>query len=267
MGLHTVIHKLFFPKLKVKPKQSWKDNLAELGKVENLNILRNSKRISAVSVINPNQDIKGIAIFAHPISRKAKYFYADGVRISHYLNNGYRVILFDFNGFGESDYIDLYFWKDTAKVIEFAYANYPNENIVLHGISFGSFHCIRAIPTLPKNSKVVLENTNRSLLDYWKHWPHTAIAVKILQSKFVSPGFIRDMNVIDVFKDLDRSDIQYLFITCSDDKFTPRNEMEELAEYLRNEKSFLHTQNTKHLEAPTGAESEYKQAIFELVEA
>lgn len=247
---YQALHKLFFLGLKVPPKSSWKAGLSALGTIEEFAIFRSSKKIAAVLVSPQHLQPLGTVILAHPLSRKAKYFFSDDLRIKNYLKLGYRTLLFDFNGFGESDLIDPFFWKDTEKVIEFVCEHLQQEALILHGLSFGSFHAIRAIPALPKGSKVILENTNRSLYDYWKCWPHTALAIKILELKFISPGFVRDMNVINVFKQLDRSDIRFLFITCSDDKFTPRVEMEELAAYLKSEKNFLHTKDTKHLEAP-----------------
>ncbi len=265
-AIHSFIHRLFFPGVKIPPKLNWKTDLNNFGQVKEFSLLRDTKKITAVLVSPRNTSPIGTVIFAHPISRKAKYFFSDGLRIKNYLNAGYRVVLFDFNGFGESDRIDLYFWKDTQAVINYVKQRFSNEPIILHGVSFGSFHVIRAIPALPQGSKIILENTNRSLYDYWKHWPHTAFVVRALEIKFWSPRFVRDMNIIEVFKELQRPDLRFLFITCSNDKFTPRNEMEELAGYLNSPKTFLHTENTKHLEAPVIAEQEYANALLKFLE-
>lgn len=257
--IHKRLHQLFFPGLKIKPQKKWRNDLAAYGMVKDLSIRRAGKVIAAC-LVSPSIEVRGTAIFGHPLSRRAKYFFADGVRIKHYLDLGYQVILFDFNGFGESDKIDLYFWKDAAAVIDYAIQQFFQYDMVFHGVSFGSFHGIRALSHLPPNSKVVLENTNRSLYDYWKHWWYKALAIRILEHRLVSPQFIKDMNVRDALQQLNRPDLRFLFITCSDDEYTPRVEMEELASFLASEKQFLHVEHAKHLEAPQAID-QYHHAI------
>ncbi len=264
--INSTLHRLFFPGLKVPPKASWQEELKSYGQIEELSISRNSKKIAAILLRPQTEKIRGTVIFAHPISRKAKYFFSDGLRIKNYLNASYRVVLFDFNGFGESDRIDLYFWKDIATVIHYVREKFPNEPLILHGLSFGSFNCIRATKELPTNSKVILENNSRSMYDYWKRWPHKALVIKILEVKLWAPSFMRDMNMIQALKELNRPDLQFLFITCSDDKITPANEMLELADYLTAPKFFLHIENAKHLEGPIVAEQEYAQALNRFLE-
>ena len=52
----------------------------------------------------------------HPITNRGKYFFTKDKRLEPYLESGYEVALLDFNGFGESERIDFYYWRDMEAV-------------------------------------------------------------------------------------------------------------------------------------------------------
>lgn len=260
------IQKIFFRDLKVSPKEIWQHRAEALGCFSQSHLLRRDKKISFYTIDpNPTEGSRClsdyIVIFSHPISRKGKYFFSDSPRAQMYLNHGCTVLAFDYNGFGQSDRIDLYYWQDAARVIDYVKSEYPHKKIIVHGASFGAFHIIRALSFLPEQSLVVLENVNKSLLDYWKKWPLTATLVRVLQTLRLRA--IRDMDVQAVFRQFARDDLFIQFFACEKDEMTTLSEMRELYEILASEnKSFTVFPGVGHLAAPTKNPALYQSALL-----
>lgn len=259
-AITSLVFKLFFPGLKVHPKPIWVQKLKKFGETQSFFIKRGNENISCIKVINPKHfgRSRKIVIFAHPISKKAKYWFTEGNRIKAYIDLGYDIVLFDFNGFGESDRIDFFYWKDAESVIHYMSMQPNISQIVLHGISFGSFQIIRATSSLPLNSVVVLENTSRSLFDYWKRWFVTRNAIRVIE--FMRLQSIKDMDAISYFKNLERDDLKFIFIVCDNDRFTPADEGEDLASYVKSDKEFVIFKGD-HFDAPKTDPDKYVKLL------
>ncbi len=255
----VTLQNLFFPRLKVAPKANWKEKLKAFGTVADIKIQRNGRTLSVIEITPRSGSNGNVVVMAHPISKRAKYFFAGGSRIQTYLNAGYSVVLYDFNGFGESDRIDLYYWRDTEAVIAHARAR-NRGHMILHGVSFGAFHIARAVPTLPQGSTVVFENVSRSLYDYWKRWRLTAAAVKIIQT--TGARSFAEMDIMTPLHEMNRPDLKLIFIACETDAFTPADEMRDLAAVLpQSQVVFIDIPGAGHLEAPEKAAGQYAQAL------
>jgi len=246
------------------PSKRWVHKAVSLGQYERFNVARNGKRIAcyriAPRVASSDEDAP-IVLFSHPISRKAKYFFSETGRASTYLDKGFTVFAFDYNGFGESESIDLYYWCDVAAVLDYLKIQFPQRKIILHGTSFGAFHMIRALQNLPLNSFVVLENVNKSLLSYWRRWPQTAILVQLLQWMKFRP--VLEMNVRNVVKSFTRTDLHIQFIACENDDLTTLAEMRELYDELATpNKQFTVFNGAGHLAAPTKDPALYQSVLF-----
>ncbi|MCR6651534.1 MAG: hypothetical protein NVV73_08600 [Cellvibrionaceae bacterium] len=262
--LTSLIQKAFFKGVRSEPNSRWLRRAASQGDYSKFYIFREKKKIACYS-LGPKDNLANedepIVLFSHPISKKAKFFFTDTERSLPYLNKGWVVFAFDYNGFGESDVIDLYYWKDVVAVLDYLKVQFPNRKIVLHGASFGAFHIIRAMEHLPPNSSVVLENVNKSLLSYWQRWPLTAILVRILLLIRARP--VLDMNVRQVIKSFARPDMHVQFIACEDDALTTQVEMRELYEDLATtNKTFTVFAGAGHLAAPAKDPGLYQIALF-----
>jgi hypothetical protein len=266
--LTLILQKIFFDKARGDPNPRWQQRARRLGTYEELSVWRCRKKL-ACYVIHPKRVIEAqtsdsnpaLVIFSHPISRKSKFFFSDSERAQTYLQRGFSVLAFDYNGFGESDSIDLFYWRDVVAVIDYVKQHYPDQKLVLHGASFGAFHIIRALAHLPQGSEVVLENVNKSLLSYWQKWPGTGRLVKLLE--VLRLGAIRDMDVQKVVREFQRSDLHIRFIACEQDLFTTLEEMRELYEQLATDnKSFTIFQGAGHLTAPSKDPELYQTALF-----
>lgn len=262
-----MLQRVFFKSTNADPNPRWRMRARILGSYQEFEVRRRGGAL-ACFVIHPDKCDKtisapdaGIVIFSHPISRKNKFFFSDSGRASAYLERGFSVLAFDYNGFGESDSIDLFYWRDVVTVIEYVKQNYPQQHVVLHGTSFGAFHIIRALEHLPQGAEVVLENVNKSLLSYWRRWPLTGSLVKILE--LLRLRAIRDMDVQSVVRGFRRADLHVQFIACEEDALTTPSEMRELYEQLATEnKSFTVFDGAGHLAAPSRDPVLYQTALF-----
>lgn len=262
-GTH-LLQNLFFPGLKVKISNKWRENLRTNATVSEVEIERSGRRLSALLVMPAQtaleaQPISKVAILSHPISKKGKYYFAGSPTLETYLKNGVPVVVFDFNGFGESDRIDMYYWKDATAVAKKASELYPNAKIILHGTSFGAFHIVRAIPTLPKGSTAILENVSRSLYDYWKRWFLTRNAVSIIQ-KLPLQAF-RDMEIQSVLRELDYDNLNVEMIACENDRFTPAEEMKDLARTGHQKIGYHSFASAEHLKASESDPQRYNTLL------
>jgi fermentation-respiration switch protein FrsA (DUF1100 family) len=259
--LSVLLQRVFFGGVKVLPKPIWQKRAQQMGHLRTGTVPRNNGDLSFIH-LEPDGDnnINKIVILSHPISRKGKYFFTESKRAQPYLNKGYSVVAFDYNGFGESDRIDLFYWRDVAAIIEYVKAQFPHKRITLHGASFGAFHIARALNHLPSNAYVIFENVNKSLWDYWKRWPVTSVLVRVLE---LTPlRAIRDMDIQAVFKEFTRDDLHIQFIACEQDDVTTLQEMQELYEVLRSSnKSFTLIEDAGHLAAPTKNPTLYNDVL------
>lgn len=257
----AVLQRLFFRDVKVEPNPRWQARAEKAGELSLQWLPRSPEKPTQrlrIAVIKPKNSAEHVekcqcmadtlVVLAHPLNKKAKYFFTDSGRAQVYLACGAQVIIFDFNGFGESDSVDLFYWRDTLAVLEFARQQFPSKKIVLHGASFGAFHVIRAAQFLPAHATLVLENVNKSLLSYWKRWPFTYALALFLECLRVPA--IRDMNVRSAMRALKREDLTIKFLACEDDVYTPVGEMRELYDDVPiTQKSFTLFAGATHLAA------------------
>jgi pimeloyl-ACP methyl ester carboxylesterase len=167
--------------------------------------------------------------------------------------------VFDFNGFGESDRIDLSYWKDAVAVIRHVRQVKGTCAVALHGLSFGAFHVVRAIPELSPGAGVILENISRSLYDYWKRWFVTRIAVWLCERTGLQAA--REMDIVGFFDQAARLDVRVLFIGCEEDTLTPVAEMRDLFEHVSAEKMFVQIRGAQHYMAPAADAASYWRGI------
>lgn len=223
---------------------------------------RGDGRLSYLKISSGPESSGNCVIFCHPISKKGKYFFTETNRAQSYMDEGFLVYSFDFNGFGDSNSIDLFYWQDVVAVIRYVMSEHQPSKVILHGASFGAFQLLRAMPHLPLKSVVVLENVNKSLISYWCRWWHAALAVKCLQ--FLKVKSILHMDAYQVAKSFSRHDLTLHFMACELDSLTTVAEMKELFSWFDTEKkTFTLFIGAMHLAAPVKNLPLYKQVIFD----
>lgn len=112
---------------------------------------------------------KGTIILAHPYLADAKLFFLRRGHAEMYLKLGFDVFLFDFNGFGESPFLNFDYEEDLMIVSEFAKSLNPSQSVSGHGISFGASHTL-TYATFKNNvfDNIIIENCLDSNLSYYR---------------------------------------------------------------------------------------------------
>ena len=124
-----------------------------------------------ICILYKKTDIKskGTIILAHPYLADAKLFFLRRGNAEMYLKLGFDVFLFDFNGFGESPFLNFEYEEDLMIVAEFAKSLNPDQSVSGHGISFGASHTL-TYATFKNNvfDNIIIENCLDSNLSYYK---------------------------------------------------------------------------------------------------
>lgn len=255
---------LFFRNVRMPPRPEWKEQFRQWGEAEPIAIPRGDHHLAAQRLSGPSPRNR-LAVLAHPISRKGKYFFNEGRRIQHYLDRGYDILAFDYNGFGESPRIDCFFWQDARAVLTYCNTHWPLDHLIFHGLSFGAFQAARAFSALPDQASVVFENVNRTLLDYWKQWWIPWLALKFLSTVGWKP--LKEMNAQSSLQELDRPDLNFLFIACGSDEFCKVEELEHLAACAGPQSHIEIFPKAGHFGAPESDPDHYRRALDKITRA
>jgi len=93
-----IIQNIFFKGARALPKPVFKDRAGRLGNASLCEVTRNGGAIKVLTVSPVAGSTKctchcgAVVVMAHPISRKAKYFFTESVRAERYLQCGATVV-------------------------------------------------------------------------------------------------------------------------------------------------------------------------------
>jgi len=111
----------------------------------------------------------GMVFLSHPYLADAKQFFLKNGHALMYLELGYDVVVFDYNGFGESKFTDFNYPDDLRIVINHFRSLFPSTSFYGHGISFGASNLINyTINSEHQLLKIIIENCLDSNLTYYK---------------------------------------------------------------------------------------------------
>lgn len=206
---------------------------------------------------------KGVVILAHPMFHLGKYFFVEYGHAQMYLNHGYHVYIFDFNGFGESDDRDFDFQQDLTSVIQTANEQYSSLPLALHGVSFGASQILPA--TLANEDIVdalIVESATSSNLEYYK-----GKGSKLYHLLNLYNVLFPEKNAQNLYYNLigEIKNTPILFIYGSNDIKTPVWMGKKLYENAVTEKKFVEF-DTKHLTTISEEPEAYRKEIFEFLE-
>lgn len=160
--IKKIIHQLILP----RGNQFIEDPELAIGWEKNIIVFDNKQ----ICVLHQSPvTAHSIIILAHPYLSEARQFYLKRGHAAMYLNMGFHVVLFDFNGFGESPFEDFNYEEDVRIVAEHFKAKYPDKNISGHGISFGASHVLSYATKMNHHfKKIIVENCLDSNLTYYR---------------------------------------------------------------------------------------------------
>jgi hypothetical protein len=164
------------------------------------------------------QRAKGTIVLGHPMGKEAKgYFLKNGYR-ELYHDCDLNVIVFDFNGFGESGQGNFSFYKDIAAIGHYAVSQFPSVPLFYHGISLGGQWSTIAFTEEHTFDFALLESIPTTLDEFWVRYPFAYRFLKILY--LFLPRFANKVRMIDRIAEIKR--IRSILLIYSEmDEFTP----------------------------------------------
>jgi len=258
--LQILAHRIFLPRGRNYKPEPLLENTYERHYITHLD-----KSICVLYKSNINATAKYVVVLAHPYLNEAKKFFLSKGHADMYVQLGFDVVLFDFNGFGESSFVDFNYCEDVFLVANFVSSKFPNRRMIGHGISFGASHII-TYSTKAENKfcKIVVENCLDSNLSYYKkrnkklYW-----LSKILM--FLLPNLNKDHDYLDKIGRLQNIE-ETLFIYNSADELTTLDMGFEMVNRCNSDSKFFKAKG-KHLQALEINREEYIQQILSISES
>lgn len=129
---------------------------------------RSGAVISAVLFRADESRQKATLILGHPACVEGKQYFIDSGYAAYMKGNGFNVIAFDFNGFGESTHGNFLFHEDILAAGKKAKELFPDLPLGYHGVCMGAHWGINAFNDYDhRYSFAVLESPADSWKKYW----------------------------------------------------------------------------------------------------
>ncbi len=260
MSIYKILKKPFFGSFMVE----WKNPLTEEQRKEWKLIETQSKSGGTIKALfaNARQTApKATIILGHPMGKEAKGYFLKNGYSDLLLDNGYNVVVFDINGFGESTHGNFSYFEDIVAISQKAKELTPNLPIGYHGISLGGMWAtISFADETHGYDFAIIESAATSLEEFWIHFPMAYKVLKVMD--WIMPKYQQKIRMIDRIKEAKKLK-SILFIYSQADNWTTVSMGER---FLKNSpiKSELWTvTNAKHASIIKSNHSEeYKQKIL-----
>jgi pimeloyl-ACP methyl ester carboxylesterase len=190
--LHRLGKKVFFGRF--QKRWRWPEGIAE-SDWERVAFRRgNGPRLAAVFGA-ARGEAAGAAVLAHPMGVAAKGFWLKQGHGELLRRNGFHVLAFDFNGFGESESDDFDYPNDLIAAGEYLRDRVAPLPLAVVGCSFGAGYAVCAMAKEAQPFRAaVLEAAFPSLPFYWRSYPIPRLFLRA--SQVVYPRFERELRPI-----------------------------------------------------------------------
>lgn len=225
----------------------------------------NNRQLHLLHKITSQNISLGKVLLCHPFRAEAKDFYLESGHAKMYLDMGYDVFIFDFNGFGESPFIDYLFEKDILCIIEYIKKYHPDDKLIVHGISFGAAQLIRTLVTDNHGiDKAIIENSLTKYQYYFKNRKPMVFALLQLITPFFMKMTFEHNYVEKIARLLDITKV--MFIYGKQDELTTVAMGRELAANCNVDHDFV-LFNCAHMEAIETDFEDYKKLIIDYIDS
>jgi uncharacterized protein len=213
------------------------------------------------------QEAKGAVLLAHPMGAAAKGFWLKYGHTELLRHEGYHVMVFDLNGFGESTSTTMDFPLDILAVGHALQAHYPDLPVAVLGSSMGAAMsvCAMAQPGHPFKA-AILESAFPTLLHFWSRYRIPSLGIKL--SKLVYPAGERRLRPTYAAENL-VGNPPVLMIYGDADEYTPVRDGKLLWQSLRRKTitDFWLVPGAKHTQAYGAHPKEYAQRVIGFLDA
>lgn len=210
--------------------------------------------------------VKATIVLGHPMGKEAKgYFFKHGYT-SLLLNNGYNVLAFDMNGFGESTHGNFSYFEDIVAISIKAKQLTPHLQIGYHGISLGGqWATISFADSAHCYDFAIIESSATTIDEFWINFPLAYKIIKIL-SLFL-PKYKLKTKMVDRIKDTKKLK-SILFIYSQTDAWTPVSMGERFQKNCPVKSELWTVEKARHAMMMKSDYSEqYKQKILDYFDA
>jgi uncharacterized protein len=209
---------------------------------------------------------RGVVVFAHPMGFAAKGFWLKHGHAQQFVERGWHVLVFDFNGFGESAHGNFDYPADAIAVGRFARQDFPGLPVVLVGASFGAMRGLETVAREPRLfDALVAEAAAPTLPDFWKHYPAAQLVLQA--SRLVYPRWERELRPEHVLQRPPNLP-PILLVHSRTDRWTPPEfgDRIERAVGSRGQVSRLVVDCAEHTHALRDAPAAYLTAVFDFLD-
>jgi alpha-beta hydrolase superfamily lysophospholipase len=164
-------------------------------------------------------EARATIVLGHPMGKEAKGYFLKNGYTDMLRNNGYNTLIFDLNGFGESEHGNFSYFEDIVAISIVAAELTPEVPIGYHGISLGGkFATIAFADPTHRFDFAIIESATTTLDEFWVHFPIAHKTLKVLN--FFLPAYKKRVSMIDRIKEAQR--LQSLLLIYSEtDDWTP----------------------------------------------
>jgi pimeloyl-ACP methyl ester carboxylesterase len=201
-------------------------------------------------------------VLGHPMGKDAKgYFlksgYADFLRA-----NGFNVLVFDINGFGESTHGNFSYYEDIVAMGKKAVQLTPTVSIGYHGVSLGGQWATIAFTDGNHPYKfAIVESAATTLEDFWINFPVAYSVLRILN--VLMPAYRKKIRMVDRIKEVKHLHSLLLIYSYSDE-LTPVAMGEKFQANSGVETELWTVRNAKHAAIMKSEhKAEYLQKVLE----
>lgn len=214
--IYEILKKPFFGRFRVP----WKNPLSEEDKVHWQALDIQSKSGANIKALwRDAKEARGTIVLGHPMGKAAKGVFLKNGHAKRLIEEGFNVMVFDFNGFGESEMGNFDYYDDAEAVAQVAKEKSDGLPLGYHGQSLGGMW---VCPTLSKDNNpfeyIIIESASTTLPEFWVHYP---TAYKLLKLWFFfTPKKAKHISFISHIPKL--QNVKKLFLIYSDaDKYSP----------------------------------------------
>lgn len=216
--MYKLLKRPFFGAYMVK----WRSPLTQEQQEEWVEFFTASKSGAAIKGLfaqSRTYEEKATIVLGHPMGKEAKGYYLKRGYTDMLLNNGFNVVVFDLNGFGESTHGSFSYYKDIVAIGENAQRFRPHLPVGYHGISLGGQWATIAFAD-PKHvyKFAIVESAATSLEEFWTLFPAAYKMLKFLQ--LLMPRYRKRIHMVERIKEAKKLN-SLLLIYSQADKWVP----------------------------------------------
>ncbi len=256
--LYRLIKKPFFGNFMVK----WRNplSLEERKEWKSFSFDSRSKaRLSGLVAKAKTNEVKGIIVLGHPMGKEAKGYFLKNGYTDLLRDNGYHVLVFDINGFGESTVGNFDYFEDIIAAGNEAKGRYPNLPLGYMGISLGGQFATIAFAEQHPFEFTIIESAANTLEDFWVHYPIAFKTLKMIY--FLMPKYRKRIRMIDRIKSAHGLNA-LLFIYLEEDEVILKDAGSNFKKAAPLLTELVVFKNAKHAQL---SKSENRKAYFQLI--